>query len=401
MVAVQRRTVAVLVAGQILGGLGIGATLSLGSVLAADVSGNDAFAGAAATLSTLGAGLAALPLARLTERFGRHTSLAVGTMISVLGTILSVLATALVVFPLLLLGFTFLGAGAAVGLQSRFAATDVASTRHRSRDLSIVVWSATIGSVAGPNLVGPGEVVAAWVGMPTLTGSFLIGVAAQLVAAIVYFAALRPDPYFLGRAGTDQLEITQPEVASRNRGRVLLAISVLAISHAVMVSVMSMTPVHLMHHGAPLAEIGATLSVHIAGMYGLSPIFGWLSDRVGYPAVILGGQILLGLALAVISQGSVGIGLVLLGLGWSASTVAASAMLSSLLSGTARARVQGRSDLVMNLAGALGGAIAGPVLATAGYEGLSAVAAIPVVMVVVAVTIDALRATQPSPLRLR
>jgi MFS family permease len=396
LTALQLRTVRVLVVGQILGGLGIGATLSIGAVLATAVSGSEAFAGAAATTSTLGAAAAAIPLARLAQRFGRRVSLSLGTVAAMAGSSLTVLAAGLMSFPLLLLGFGLIGFGGAVGLQSRFAATDVANADHRGRDLSIVVWSATIGAVVGPNLFGPGEVLAGWLGMPPLTGSFVIAVAAQLTAALVYFFALRPDPYLVSQQLTDRSATNPADGTVRNRNLVLFAIAVLAISHAVMVSVMSMTPVHLVHHGISLVEIGLMLSLHIAGMFALSPVFGWLSDRLGRLAVILLGQLLFGLALSVIAVGEssetfVTVGLIFLGLGWSASTVAASALLTDLVTGAARPKIQGRSDLVMNGAGALGGAAAGPVLALVGYSGLAWSAGVLVVAITVGVLVSMTR----------
>jgi MFS family permease len=396
LTALQLRTVRVLVVGQILGGLGIGATLSIGAALATAVSGSEAFAGAAATTSTLGAAAAAIPLARLAQRFGRRVSLSLGTATAMAGSSLTVLAAGLMSFPLLLLGFGLIGFGGAVGLQSRFAATDVANADHRGRDLSIVVWSATIGAVVGPNLFGPGEVLAGWLRMPPLTGSFVIAVAAQLAAALVYFFALRPDPYLVSQQLTDRAAANPADGSVGNRNVVLFAIAVLAISHAVMVSVMSMTPVHLVHHGVSLVEIGLMLSLHIAGMFALSPVFGWLSDRFGRLAVILLGQLLFGLALGVIALGEssetfVTVGLVFLGLGWSASTVAASALLSDLLTGAARPKIQGRSDLVMNGAGALGGAAAGPVLALVGYSGLAWAAGVLVVAITVGVLVSMTR----------
>jgi MFS family permease len=396
LTALQQRTVRVLVVGQILGGLGIGATLSIGAVLATAVSGSEAFAGAAATTSTLGAAAAAIPLARLAQRFGRRISLSVGTATAMAGALLTILAAGLMSFPLLLIGFGLLGFGGAVGLQSRFAATDVANADHRGRDLSIVVWSATVGAVVGPNLFGPGEVLAEWLRMPPLTGSFVIAVAAQLAAALVYFFALRPDPYLVSQELPSLSETEQVDGTVRNRTIVLFAIAVLAISHAVMVSVMSMTPVHLVHHGVSLVEIGLMLSLHIAGMFALSPVFGWLSDRLGRLAVILLGQLLFGLALSVIALGEssetfVTVGLIFLGLGWSASTVSASALLSDLLTGAARPKIQGRSDLVMNGAGALGGAAAGPVLALVGYSGLAWAAGVLVIAVTVGVVVSMAR----------
>jgi MFS family permease len=396
LTAVQLQTVRVLVVGQILGGLGIGATLSIGAVLATAVSGSEAFAGAAATTSTLGAAAAAIPLARLAQRFGRRVSLSVGTVAAMAGSSLTIFATGLMAFPLLLVGFALIGFGGAVGLQSRFAATDVANADHRGRDLSIVVWSATVGAVVGPNLFGPGEVLAGWLGMPPLTGSFVIAVAAQLAAALVYFFALRPDPYLVSQQLPDRSAANQADGTVRNRNIVLFAIAVLAISHAVMVSVMSMTPVHLVHHGVSLVEIGLMLSLHIAGMFAMSPVFGWLSDRLGRLAVILLGQGLFGIALSVIALGEssetfITVGLIFLGLGWSASTVAASALLTDLLTGAARPKIQGRSDLVMNGAGALGGAAAGPVLALVGYSGLAWAAGVLVIAITIGVLVSMTR----------
>jgi MFS family permease len=170
------------------------------------------------------------------------------------------------------------------------------------------------------------------------------------------------------------------------RALVVLAIASIAGTQAVMVSVMSMTPVHLEHGGATLTVIGVTISLHVAGMFGLSPVFGWLSDRIGRIPTILLGQGILAVALLITanagnSPSGVAVGLVLIGLGWSATTVSGSALVSDLTTGAARIRAQGRTDLVMNLTGALGAAVAGPVLALVGYAGLALLAGVVVVLV--------------------
>jgi MFS family permease len=387
LVAVQRRTVRVLVTGQILGGLAIGATLAIGAVLAAEISGSEAWSGAAATLSTLGAAGASIPLARLAQRRGRRTALALGVLVSAGGAVVTVIAAALSSFPLLLVGYAMLGVGVSVNLQSRFAATDIASPQRRGRDLSIVVWSTTVGAVVGPNLFGPGEVIAMWFGMPHLTGSFVVAVAAQLVAAVVYLVWLRPDPYVVSQSLPKPPVVGSADGAVRVRSLLVFAIAAIGLSHAVMVSVMSMTPVHLTHHGAALAIVGLTISLHVAGMFALSPLFGWLSDRFGRLRTILLGQLLFLVALVVIALGEldpllVTVGLVLLGLGWSAATVSGSALVADLVTGAARPRIQGRTDLVMNISGAAGGAAAGPVLAAVGYAGLAWGAGILVLLVI-------------------
>lgn len=421
LVALQRRTVRVLVAGQILGGLGIGSTLAIGAVLAAQISGSDAWSGSAATLSTLGAAAAAIPLARLAQRLGRRPALTAGVLASAAGAIITVIAAGLENFPLLLIGFGLLGVGTAVNLQSRFAATDVASPQRRGRDLSLVVWSTTIGAVLGPNLFGPGELVADAFGMPPLTGSFAIAVVAQVAAAIVYLALLHPDPYLVSQQAQRARDLADSaeaaahgpaeprtpsqrrdlaSAAARSRTLLVFAIGSIAISHAVMVSVMSMTPVHLTHLGSSLTIVGLTISLHIAGMYALSPLFGWLSDRVGRIRTILIGQAMFVVSLVVVALGAespilVTIGLVFLGLGWSAATVSGSAFVADLVTGPARPRIQGRTDLIMSLSGAGGGALAGPVLALIGYPGLAWAAGVLVVVVIVAAAVVARAPKQP------
>jgi MFS family permease len=397
--SIQSRIVGTLVAGQVLQGLGQGATLAMGAVIANELAG-PSFSGAAATGSTLGAAAASIPLARLARRLGRRPALALGAFLSGVGSVLTVVATGLQFFPLLVLGFALLGVGTAVGLQARFAATDNAEPERRGRDLSLVVWSTTIGAVAGPNLFGPGVLIQDALGLPDHTGSFVIAIAAQFAATVLYLVALRPDPLTLAR---DRVVTLAPadEGIVRGRGTLVFAVASIAASHAVMVSIMSMTPVHLTTHGASLTVVGFTISLHVAGMFALSPVFGWLSDRWGRIPIILFGQLMLGIAVVAVGLGSenelaVVVALIFLGLGWSAATVSGSALVSDLVTGEARLRVQGRTDTTMSLAGALGGALAGPVLALIGYSGLAWVAGVLVVAVVVAASVVSRRVALPS-----
>ncbi|TFD52342.1 MFS transporter [Cryobacterium sp. Hh11] len=389
----QKRVVRVLVAGQILGGVGMGATLSLGALLAAELSGSSAWSGMAATMSTLGAAVVAVPLARMAQARGRRISLATGSLTAGVGATLAITAVSINIFPLLLLALMLLGAGSATNLQARFAATDLAVPKFRGRDLSVVVWSTTIGAVLGPNLFGPGEVVGSALGLPPMTGAFVFSLLATLTAAVVYAWGLRPDPLLTAlsarSAGPDAGRAARGGLAIlRNTPKARFAVTAIALSHATMVALMSMAPVHLRDHGASLSIVGLTISLHVAGMYALSPVFGALSDRVGRIPVILGGQAMLLAALTINwlgdgSQTPMTVSLILLGLGWSASVVAGSALVSEAVEVTDRSSLQGFSDLSMNAAGALGGAVAGPILALAGYSGLG-LAAMLLVFIVVA-----------------
>lgn len=406
--AVQRRTVAVLSAGQVLGGIAFGATVSLGALLAAEISGDDALSGLATASVTLGAALCAIPLARLAMKLGRRRALTLGNLFALIGIGIVILAAALRVFPLLLVGIILIGAGNAGNLQSRFAATDLASSRHRGRDLSIVVWATTVGGVAGPLLLGPGEVVGQAIGMPPQTGSYLFSLVAQVAAFILYLVALRPDPLLLAQriiaAGADQNPLEErrdhPVVAR-------YAMFAIAASHVVMASVMAMTPIHLAHmaHGAHGGHatsadisslVGITIAMHVAGMYALSPLFGILADRWGRLRVVLLGQVLLGgaLLLAILTSDQawgVMAALILLGLGWSASTVSGAALLTEATTPALRTRRQGRSDSLMSFSAAGGAVLAGIILSYFQYPGLAVAASVLVVAIVVASPLGRMR----------
>jgi len=380
---IQRRTVRTLAAGQVLGGVAFGATVSLGALLAADISGQDALSGLATASVTLGAALCAIPLARLAGLRGRRFALTLGNLFALIGIAIVVAAAAARVFPLLLGGILLIGAGNAGNLQSRFAATDLAPTERRGRDLSVVVWATTIGGVLGPLLLSPGEAVGQLVGMPPLTGAYLFSMVAQLAAFALYLIALRPDPLLtaqrLARAGAASRE----HIADVDRPRTArFAIVAVAASHVVMASVMAMTPVHLAHlaHGGTTRDVtsivGVTIAVHVFGMYGLSPVFGIVADRLGRVPVILGGQAMLAASLLTAalwsdSQTGVLIALLLLGLGWSAATVAGSALLTESTPIALRPRRQGRSDSLMTFSAAVGAVLAGLILGWIGYAGLA------------------------------
>ena len=418
----RTKLVVILMAGQILGGLGIGAALSVGALMAHRVTGSVELSGMAATLTTLGAALAAVPLAALARSRGRSPSLAVGSATAAFGAILALTAASLNSWPALFIGFLLLGVASAVGLQGRFAAADAALPNRRGFMLSLVMWATTIGSVTGPLLIGPTEPLAARFGLPLLAGPFLVTVVAQLAASALYAFGLRPDPLFVARLTDEAEEAAAPGAAPRaasapapgaapapetggtssestveGTGRrmgqrrdpvVPLAQFAIAVGHFVMVLIMAMTPVHMQGVGVDAAFIGVTMSLHIAGMWALTPVFGWLSDRVGPRAVVLAGQAMFIVTVALIVTGPENIptlvaALILLGLGWSAGIVAGSAIVTEAVATAERTMVQGRTDMAMNFAGVLGGLVGGPLIALIGFTGLSLVAMIPVALVVV------------------
>ena len=390
MIATQQaKTVKVLASAQVLNGLGVAGTVAAGSLLVASITDSETLAGLAQTSSVLGAAALALPLARLTARGGRRLALSVGYVAGLIGSLFAIIGGARENLILMLLGTFFVGAASAAGYQARFAAIDLATNETRAKQLSFVVWGLTIGAVAGPNLMEPSGNLAENLGLPRLVGPYLISAVALFLATLVIQVFLRPDPYLLAQkesAVTTVVKRSTKEALShiKKNERALFAILSIAIGHVAMVSIMVMTPVHMAHVDVTLTIIGLVISIHVLGMYAFSPIVGSISDRIGRISTIKVGVVTL-LISAVISgiaaaddAITLGIGLFLLGLGWSFTLIAGSAFLTESVLPEVKTSAQGASDLVMNLSGAGGGALAGVIIGTLSYGWLCVFAAIPV-----------------------
>jgi MFS family permease len=393
VVSVQRRTVRILIASQIVGGVGVGAAASMGSLLAESVTHSEALAGLARTSSTLGAAVFGLPLALLATKKGRRGALSLGWALAALGGVVLVLSAVQGSVVLLVLGMLMFGSGSATNLQSRYAAADLASPLHRARTLSVVIWSTTIGAVVGPNLAAPGAAVSRGLGLPRLAGAFVISAVVLSVAAIALWAVLRPDPLLEARryeaeAARNAGLGKAPDTGMREVFRLILstptarfAFVAIVLGHTIMGAVMTMTPVDMNMMGHSLTLVGITISAHVLGMYAFSPVVGWLADRFGRLPIIMVGQAIF--LCAAVCAGLAGrsvvlitAGLFLLGLGWSFALVSGSAMLSESVDSNVRPAVQGTADTAMNIVSALAAGLSGPILAGAGFGGLNSCAAL-------------------------
>ncbi len=385
----QEKTVRVLATAQVLNGVGVAGTVAAGSLLVASITDSETLAGLAQTSSVLGAAALALPLARLTARGGRRLALSVGFLSGVIGSLFAILGGTQKNIFLMLTGTFLVGAASAAGYQARFAAVDLSTTETRAKQLSFVVWGSTIGAVAGPNLMEPAGNLAQSFDLPRLVGPYLISASTLFLAIVVIQLFLRPDPFLVAQKQSGVTE--KPKGATKRalahiktNPQALFAILSIAIGHIAMVSVMVMTPVHMAHVDVTLTVIGFVISIHVLGMYAFSPLVGSLSDRLGRIKVIQIGVITLLLSTVISGFAApndvvmLGIGLFLLGLGWSCTLIAGSALLTESVDPELKTSSQGASDLVMNLSGAGGGALAGVIIGTLSYGWLCAFAAIPV-----------------------
>jgi MFS family permease len=394
--AVQRRTLRLLFATQILGGVGFAIGASVGALLAADMAGVG-LSGLAQSTVVVGAALFAIPATAIVRRHGRRPSLAAGYAVAAAGALVVVAAAVAGSVPLLFAGFFLFGGATAAGLQARYAAVDLAPAALQARHLSLVVWATTLGAVAGPNLAPLAGTAMAPHGVPVLAGPFVFSALLLGAAALVLLLLLRPDPLVVARAALDATRSPGVETPAAGMGAALRAVAAtpparlgvmaVTVGHVVMIGVMAMTPVHIRGAGHDPAHtlriVGIVLSLHIAGMFAFAPVMGWLTDRLGRRPVIAGGIALLlaacGMAaLAGHDSARLAAALLVLGLGWSATMVAGSTLLSESVTAEMRASAQGLSDLAMGLAGATAAALAGVIVAWWGYPALALVAALAV-----------------------
>jgi MFS family permease len=410
---VQRRTLRLLFVTQIISGVGVAIGSSVGALLAADLAGIGV-SGLAQSAVVVGAALFALPAAAIVNRHGRRPSLAAGYALAAVGSILVVGAAMRASIPLLFAGFFLFGGATAANMQARYAAVDLAPAALRGRHLSLIIWATTLGAVAGPGLAAVAGAALDRYGVPTLAGPFGFSALLFGLATLCLMLLLRPDPAIVAR----RLSGDPNEPASRHaeagtraalravaaRPAAILAVSAMAVGHLVMVGVMAMTPVHIRGAGHDAAHtlrvVGVVLTFHIAGMYAFSPVIGWLTDRFGQQRVIFAGIVLLLTACAL--AGSAGhrpaylaAGMMVLGLGWSASMVAGSTLLSESISGELRASAQGLSDFIMGLAGASAGALSGLIMHARGYPTLTLVASLATAPLIVLVAFPILRVRPP------
>jgi len=391
----QRKTLVTVLLSQACGGAGLTAGIAVGALIAQDMLATEALSGLPTALFTLGAALTAFLLGRATQRTGRRSALATGFMIGGLGAIGVVVATQLD-SPVLLLASLFVyGAGTATNLQTRYAGTDLAPKNRKGTAISIAMVATTIGAVAGPNLIEPLGRLAETLGLPALSGPFLLAAVAYLSAGLILLIRLRPDPYVVAQ----QLETQEaPEATTADtpgvvppKRLVVVGALTLVVSQVVMVGIMTMTPVHMRAHEHSMGAVGLVIGLHVAAMWLPSLVTGPLVDRIG-PRITapLGGGILLasGLTAALAPGDSLGaliLALVLLGLGWNIGLVSGSTLVVHGTDPKTRAGTQGSIDVWYQIFGAGAGIFSGVLMSTAGFGmltiagGLLALIIVPVV----------------------
>ena len=370
-------------------------SFSAAAVLGKEITGSETLAGLAVAAMQVGSVFTAVPLARRMARLGRRRGMVAGWSIGAVGAGLAFVAAVADFYPLLVVGILGVGAGNATNFAARFAAADLAPEDRRARAIGMLVWAATFGAALGPTIaLGPAAAIARAIGLPELAGPYLLGTLLFVMGLAVTHVYLRPDPLeVLGTVGAVAVRPASLLVVGRRIATVpaaRLAVIAMLIGQAVMVGVMTMTPLHMDNGDQQLKVIGWVISIHVIGMYAFSPIVGWLVERIGpYLVIGMGGVALcLGAETAAhtSAEDSLGlfVGLLLVGLGWSFGLIAGSTLVTGAFPVAQRVEVQGGADLLMTTGGAVTGLSAGAAMEAVGFNLLSHWAGISALLLVAA-----------------
>ncbi len=377
---VRRRLLAVLFAGTGITRIGFIAAITVTTLVAEDLLGSPTLAGLPGAVAVVGMALGTTPISTYMGRRGRRPGMVLGQVVAALGAFVAGWATGVGSFLALVVGLFVLGLGNSADRLARYAAAEVAPVRRRGSAIALIVWAGTVGSVLGPALLEPSQGLAQAFGVPGLAGPYLLAVVMFGLVATLDAAALRPDP--LDLRTDDPGEPTGPPVTLRQVVTVpaaKVAVASLVIGQLVMILIMTMTPIHIRQAGGDLGTVGLVIAAHTLGMFGLSPLTGWLSDRHGRLPVVVAGQLVLAgaAAMAATADGAATtmlvVALFFLGLGWNFSFVAASALLVDDLPGEWRLRAQGFGDGLAWSSGAVAGVSSGILLRIGGFGFVSGV----------------------------
>jgi MFS family permease len=284
--------------------------MTLGALVGGQLAPDKSLATLPIAAIVVGTALTTIPAAAFMRRVGRRVGFLTGASFGVASGFLAAYAVYAGAFLLFVIAHALLGVYQGFTNYYRFAAGEAAAPDFKARAISWVIAGGVVAAVLGPQLAyWPRD----W-WPPQFLGSYL----AQAVLGVVALFALA------------QLRIPAPRAAAaRAPGRsgielvrqpaFLVAMGGAAVAYAVMLLVMTATPVAMVGHGHGVGDAVQVIQWHVLGMFAPSFFTGALIARFGAPRIMAVGFALLaghvGIALAGTELLHFLSGLVLLGVG--------------------------------------------------------------------------------------
>lgn len=337
--------------------------------------------------------VATAPFAWLMGRYGRKIGFITGGVLAIIGGLVSALALMQGSFVLLCVGHVALGMALACYQYFRFAAAEVVSEKWQPIAISLMLTSGLIAAFAGPELfIATKDIIA---GAP-LAGAYT----ALSVLSLIGILPLVFMP-------NDKIDLQQDAPLTRARKLALLwhrpvltAIVIGTVSQAIMVLLMSPTPLAMIGCGFSEELAGDVIRWHVVAMFAPSFITGFLIKKYGTTSIAV-----LGLFLSILAAGIAASGLtqphfygslIFLGIGWNFGIIGATNMLVASVQASDRAFAQGANNTVIALVSTVCAFGSGAIVTSWSWTVLSLIAVPPLVLTVVFVVWSQLR-SNPTP----
>jgi MFS family permease len=393
--ALIKRNMALFALSQSFTGAGMQFAYGLGPLMVIGLTGSASLAGLSVSLIGFSRFMVSYPIGKITDTYGRKPGILLGLVLAlvgslILGTSLTFRSPALFVLGMLVFAMGMYGAQ-----QLRVAATDMFLPHMRAQALGYISAGSLAGLVISPLVVYASEHFAHRIGTDPLSLPwFCLPLLILLGMALVGF--IHPDPKEIGknlsRYYAGYVPPPRPaEQASALRTATLLrqsptrlAIVANCAAQGNMSIVMVLTSLVLAHHGHSLGAIATSHTFHTAGMFAFTIPLGKLADRLGYEKVMLPGVAvaLFGAVLVTFTDFylSITLGTFLVGLGWAAANVAATALIANHTETPERGRAIGINDSFAGGMSVVAALITGPLIE---WRGLPAAGMAAVIIAVV------------------
>jgi MFS family permease len=374
-----KRNTALVALSQSFSGAGMPLAYGIGPLMIVALTGSASLAGLSVGLFGMSRFLVAYPVGKVTDAYGRKPGIQLGLAIALAGAVTIALSMSLRSIVVLTVGLLVFGMGMAAAQQLRVAVTDMFPMHHRGQALGYVALGSVAGLGISPVLVSIAEAIAPGLGRDPLSLPWLM-LPLLIVSGMILVTFIRPDPkeigmnlsqYYPGVPNPPTVEAVRRAAATFSVMNMLrhkptrLAIIANCSGQGNMSIVMVLTSLVLRHHGHSLAAIAFSHMFHTAGMFAFTIPLGKLSDLIGRERVMYPG-----VAVALVGAGlvtytgmywSITLGTFLVGLGWAAANVAATALIADNAETAQRGRAIGVNDSFAGGITVLTALVTGPV----------------------------------------
>ncbi|GFE52365.1 MFS transporter [Roseobacter cerasinus] len=317
------------------------------------------------------AGIAvASPLSLFMGRYGRRMGFLLGAGAQISGAGLAVVALVMQNFILLCLAHAALGCALICVNYFRFAAAEAVSEAQRPQAISFTLASGLVAALIGPELFSWSKDALA----PTPLAGAYATIALLGVLGALPVLGLRMRPVEQPVQTTPQFAKLR-EIVAQNP-KVLVAIGVAALSQAIMVLLMTPTPLAMIGCDFVEDQAADVIRWHVVAMFAPGFVSGALIKRFGAERVAISGLALI-LFSALVALSGVELmnfysALIVLGVGWNFGFVSGTYMLQSALSARDAPLVQGANDTLLAISATTASLLSGALYAGIGWLGLAA-----------------------------